>query len=95
MVALNNIYIYIYFSSQNIINHLRISSHSAIYSSSMPPCVIQQVISSMKIMLGKDGTNEGMFIRKDIVYKENNSVTKHANFLSTMISSIGRVLDFN
>ncbi|XP_022332551.2 serine palmitoyltransferase 2-like isoform X1 [Crassostrea virginica] len=45
--------------SRNIINHLRISSHSAIYSSSMPPCVIQQVISSMKIMLGKDGTNEG------------------------------------
>ena len=36
-----------------------------------------------------------VFLRKDIVYKENNSVTKHANFLSTMISSIGRVLDFN
>lgn len=45
--------------SKNLVNHLRVSSHSAIYSSSMPPCVIQQVISSMKIMLGKDGTNEG------------------------------------
>lgn len=45
--------------SKNLVNHLRVSSHSAIYSGSMPPCVIQQVISSMKIMLGKDGTNEG------------------------------------
>ncbi|XP_048733485.2 serine palmitoyltransferase 2-like isoform X2 [Ostrea edulis] len=45
--------------SKNLINHLRVSSHSAIYSSSMPPCVIQQVISSMKIMLGKDNTDEG------------------------------------
>ncbi|XP_062617555.1 serine palmitoyltransferase 2-like [Saccostrea cucullata] len=45
--------------TKNLINHLRVSSHSAIYSSSMPMCVVQQVLSSMKIMLGKDGTDEG------------------------------------
>ncbi|KAK3092967.1 hypothetical protein FSP39_009476 [Pinctada imbricata] len=44
---------------KSIINHLRISSHAAIYSSTMPFCVIQQVLSSMKIMMGKDGTDEG------------------------------------
>ncbi|KAK3093231.1 hypothetical protein FSP39_013017 [Pinctada imbricata] len=45
--------------TKSLINHLRLNSHSSIYSSTMAPCVVQQIISSMKIMLGKDGTLEG------------------------------------
>lgn len=44
---------------QDLVNHLRLYSHSAIYSSSMAPGVAQQILSSMKIMLGRDGTREG------------------------------------
>ncbi|XP_045170567.2 serine palmitoyltransferase 2-like [Mercenaria mercenaria] len=45
--------------SKKLINHLMLSSHSSVYSPSMPPPVAQQVISSMKIIMGLDGTNEG------------------------------------
>lgn len=45
--------------SKELVNHLRLYSHSAIYSSSMAPGVAQQIVSSMNIMLGRDGTREG------------------------------------
>jgi len=44
-----------------LINHLRLHSHAVVYSSTMSPAVAQQVISSMTIIMGKDGTLEGMF----------------------------------
>ena len=47
------------FYFQKIINHLRLTSHAAMYSPTIPPPVVQQVISSMRIIMGKDGTNEG------------------------------------
>ena len=45
--------------SQEIIDHIRGSSHSAAYASSMAPPVAMQVISSMKMIMGEDGTDEG------------------------------------
>ncbi|XP_052272939.1 serine palmitoyltransferase 2-like isoform X1 [Dreissena polymorpha] len=45
--------------TRKLINHLRCNSHAAVYSPSMPPPVAQQIISSMKIIMGKDGTGEG------------------------------------
>ena len=48
-----------WFISQEIIDHIRGSSHSAAYASSMSPPVAMQVISSMKIIMGEDGTDEG------------------------------------
>ena len=44
---------------QRLINHLRAHSHASVYSPSLPPPVAQQIISSMKIIMGLDGTNEG------------------------------------
>eukprot|EP00112_Aurelia_sp_Birch-Aquarium-sp1_P021621 Seg587.1 transcript_id=Seg587.1/GoldUCD/mRNA.D3Y31 product="Serine palmitoyltransferase 2" protein_id=Seg587.1/GoldUCD/D3Y31 len=41
------------------INHIRATSHSAAYSVTMSPPVIQQVVTSMKIIMGLDGSNEG------------------------------------
>ena len=51
-----------WFISQEIIDHIRGSSHSAAYASSMSPPVAMQVISSMKIIMGEDGTDEGNLI---------------------------------
>ncbi|KAJ7379980.1 Serine palmitoyltransferase 2 [Desmophyllum pertusum] len=46
-------------ASQEIINHIRAASHSAAYASFMSPPVVMQVLSSMKIIMGEDGTDRG------------------------------------
>lgn len=44
---------------QKLINYLRVHSHAHCYGSSMSPPVAQQIISSMRIIMGLDGTDEG------------------------------------
>ena len=44
---------------QEIINHIRGTSHSAAYASFMSPPVVMQILSSMKIIMGEDGTDKG------------------------------------
>ena len=44
---------------QEVIDHIRGSSHSAVYASSMSPPVAMQIMSAMKIIMGEDGTDEG------------------------------------
>ncbi|XP_044163019.1 serine palmitoyltransferase 2-like isoform X2 [Acropora millepora] len=46
-------------ASEKIINHIKGRSHSATYASFMSPPVVMQVISSMKIIMGEDGTDKG------------------------------------
>ncbi|XP_012942343.1 serine palmitoyltransferase 2 [Aplysia californica] len=46
--------------TRRLINHLRANAHSCIYSTAMSPPVVQQIISSMSTIMGKDGTQEGM-----------------------------------
>ena len=50
---------YAVFMSQEIVDHIRGCSHSAAYASSMSAPVAMQVISSMRIIMGEDGTDEG------------------------------------
>ncbi|CAG9798350.1 unnamed protein product [Chironomus riparius] len=45
--------------SKSLINFLRANSHAHCYASSMAPAVTQQILTSMKIIMGLDGTNEG------------------------------------
>lgn len=45
--------------SKKLINHLKCHSHASVYSPTMPPPVAQQIITSMRIIMGLDGTNEG------------------------------------
>ncbi|XP_052768715.1 serine palmitoyltransferase 2-like isoform X1 [Mya arenaria] len=45
--------------SKKLINHLRCNSHASMYSPTMPPPVAQQVITSMRIIMGLDGSGEG------------------------------------
>ena len=42
-----------------MINYLRAASHSTTYAASVPAPVAQQIISSMSILTGDDGTKEG------------------------------------
>ncbi|XP_054714182.1 serine palmitoyltransferase 2-like [Uloborus diversus] len=46
--------------SKSLINHLRKHSHSFSYATSMSAPVAQQIIMTLKILMGKDGTNEGV-----------------------------------
>ena len=50
------------FIPKEIINHIRGSSHSAAYASSMSPPVVMQIISSMKMIMGEDGTDKGWLV---------------------------------
>lgn len=45
--------------SKNLINFLRVNSHAHCYASSMAPAVTQQILTSMKTIMGLDGTGEG------------------------------------
>lgn len=42
-----------------LINHLRINSHAHTYASSISPPIVEQIITSMKTIMGEDGTNDG------------------------------------
>ncbi len=46
-------------ASKDIINHLRARNHGSVYAETMSPVVAQQVYTSMKIILGEDGTDDG------------------------------------
>lgn len=45
--------------SKSLINYLRVNSHAPHYASSMSPAVAQQILTSMKIIMGLDGSCEG------------------------------------
>ncbi|VDM79806.1 unnamed protein product [Strongylus vulgaris] len=45
--------------SKKLVDHLRVNSPTGCYSSPMSPPVAQQIITSMNIIMGKDGTNDG------------------------------------
>jgi serine palmitoyltransferase len=44
---------------KELIDFLRVNSHAHCYASSMSPAVAQQIITSMRIIMGLDGSNEG------------------------------------
>jgi serine palmitoyltransferase len=44
---------------RSLIQHLRIHSPAGAYATGMSPPIAQQIITSMRIIMGKDGTNEG------------------------------------
>lgn len=45
--------------TKTLINHLRIHSHAHTYAAAMSPPIAQQIITSMKIISGEDGTDDG------------------------------------
>ncbi|XP_064091846.1 serine palmitoyltransferase 2-like isoform X1 [Macrobrachium nipponense] len=45
--------------SKELINHLRVNSHAQMYAVSMSPPVVQQIITSMSTIMGKNGNDDG------------------------------------
>lgn len=52
----NNLLIW---TPQELIDYLRTHSHSAVYATSLSPPVVEQIITSMKCIMGQDGTTLG------------------------------------
>ncbi|KAG8243446.1 Serine palmitoyltransferase 2 [Homalodisca vitripennis] len=46
--------------SKKLIDFLRVNSHAACYASAMSPPVAQQIITSMRIIMGEDGSSDGV-----------------------------------
>ena len=44
---------------QEVVNHLRQTSHAATYGACMPAPIAQQILSTTLIIMGEDGTNDG------------------------------------
>lgn len=45
---------------KELVDYLRVQSHSAVYASAMSPPVTEQIIRAMKCIMGKDGSTEGI-----------------------------------
>ncbi|CAH1764766.1 2213_t:CDS:2 [Entrophospora sp. SA101] len=46
-------------SSKEVIDSLRLKNHASVYAESITPVILQQVYTSLSIIMGEDGTNEG------------------------------------
>ncbi|KAL5008924.1 hypothetical protein ScPMuIL_014505 [Solemya velum] len=46
--------------SKKLIKYLKVNSHASMYSTSMAAPVVQQILSSARIIMGRDGTNNGL-----------------------------------
>ncbi|KAI9027013.1 pyridoxal phosphate-dependent transferase [Hyaloraphidium curvatum] len=66
---------------KEIVDYLRLRSHSPVYAEPMPPFVVQQIISSMKIIMGDDGTDVG----RRLVAR----LARNAAFLATELKKRG------
>ncbi|XP_062973977.1 serine palmitoyltransferase 2 [Elgaria multicarinata webbii] len=44
---------------KELIDYLRVHSHSAVYATSLSPPILEQIITSMKCIMGQDGTTLG------------------------------------
>ncbi|CAM4759396.1 unnamed protein product [Rotaria magnacalcarata] len=44
---------------KSLVDYIRVHSHSACYSSGMSAPIVYQIISALKIITGRDGTNDG------------------------------------
>ncbi|XP_044516655.1 serine palmitoyltransferase 3 [Gracilinanus agilis] len=45
---------------KDLVDYLRVHSHSAVYAASMSPPIAEQIIRSMKTLMGLDGTTNGI-----------------------------------
>lgn len=46
-------------AEKHIVDHIRATSYSSCYAGTMAPPVMQQIMTSMKIIMGEDGSGEG------------------------------------
>ncbi|KAI9328413.1 pyridoxal phosphate-dependent transferase [Obelidium mucronatum] len=46
-------------ASKQVVDHMRFTSHSNIYAESITPPILQQIITSMRIIMGEENGNDG------------------------------------
>jgi len=71
-------------ANQDIIDHLKLTNHATLYAESMTPIVLQQVYTSMSIIMGEDGTNEGQERLERLAF--------NARYLSTNLRRLGFII---
>ncbi|KAJ8409128.1 hypothetical protein AAFF_G00241490 [Aldrovandia affinis] len=69
---------------KDLIDYLRAHSHSAAYATSMSPPVAQQIITSMKCILGEDGTTIG----RDRIRR----LAENTNYFRSRLREIGFII---
>ncbi|CAB3376398.1 Hypothetical predicted protein [Cloeon dipterum] len=67
--------------SKAFIDHMRVNSHANCYATSMSSSCAQQIISSMKIIMGMDGTNEGK--------KRINQLARNSRYFRRRLNQMG------
>jgi serine palmitoyltransferase len=70
--------------SKHIIDWVRLNSHSTVYAEPMPAPVIQQIITSMNIIMGRDGTDEGQ--------KRLQKIKSNAAYISKEFKKLGLIV---
>ena len=70
--------------SEELIAHLRSRSYSAVYGESMAPLVCQQVLSSLTIIMGEDGTDDGQ--------KRIQQLCDNSNYFRNKLKELGFVI---
>ncbi|CAG8610241.1 12245_t:CDS:2, partial [Acaulospora morrowiae] len=71
-------------ANQDIIDNLRVTNHASIYAESMTPLVLQQIYTSMSIIMGEDGTNEGQERLERLAF--------NARYLSVNLRRLGFII---
>lgn len=52
-------FLHLSFQFQELVDYIRVNSHSATYASSTSAPVVEQVLSTLKTIMGRDGTTVG------------------------------------
>lgn len=71
-------------ASKDIIEHLRENAFSSAADVAMPVPLAQQIISSLSIIMGKDGTNEGK--------KRLSDLQRNTRFFRTKLAELGFII---
>ncbi|CAG8662958.1 306_t:CDS:1, partial [Paraglomus occultum] len=71
-------------ASPEIISHLRLFNYSSIYAESISPIVLQQIYTSMTIIMGEDGTTNGRERLERLAF--------NARYLGTNLKRLGFIL---
>ncbi|XP_024881966.1 serine palmitoyltransferase 2 isoform X2 [Temnothorax curvispinosus] len=70
--------------TRTLINHIRIYGHAHTYAASMSPPVTQQIITSMRIIAGEDGTDAGE--------KRIKQLAKNTRYFRRRLNQIGVII---
>ncbi|VDN06390.1 unnamed protein product [Thelazia callipaeda] len=69
---------------ERLINYIRAHSAATVYAYPMSPPIAQQIISSMKVMMGLDGTNDGQ-IRRERLRRNTHYFRKHLKRMGCVV----------